>query len=264
MKKGALKRSLRASSILCCIFAACAFGFGLQSFLTLLQPTIPLGSDQWGIVPQGEYRVAGLPTGCSLLIDSEPASWRSFYNDSRDPFWINEDTFDNLSDLKYVVRRLKWLQNCEYRDWDGKEGVLPSYRGPTSPTDLFGIRSFHQIHCIIVMVEDYGFRLHGETSQWTPGHFMHCLNTMRQLIQCMADASPISLVKGTERHPGDGQQMYCRDFDGLRRWANAPKRGVRYAIVSPPGDPSELSLYGSATPFKHGIPLPSANTPPRA
>ncbi|KAJ0161497.1 hypothetical protein CTA2_6113 [Colletotrichum tanaceti] len=60
------------------------------------------------------------------------------------------------------------------------------------------------------MVEDYGLRLHGEPSQWTPGHVMHCINTMRQLTQCMADATPISL-------------------------ANAPKHGIRYAIVSLPG-----------------------------
>ncbi|KAJ3959235.1 hypothetical protein N0V92_004172 [Colletotrichum tropicale] len=97
------------------------------------------------------------------------------------------------------------------------------------------LTSCHSFRPQIVMVEDYGLRLHGEPSQWTPGHVMHCINTMRQLTQCMADATPISLVHGAEKHLGDGQQMWCRDFDGLRHWANAPERGLRYAIVSPPG-----------------------------
>lgn len=85
------------------------------------------------------------------------------------------------------------------------------------------------------MVEDYGLRLHGKPSQWTPVHVMHCINMMRQLIQCMADATRISLVQGAERHLGDGQQMWCCDFDSLRRWANASECRLRYAIVSPPG-----------------------------
>ncbi|WQF84100.1 Putative mycotoxin biosynthesis protein UstYa [Colletotrichum destructivum] len=229
-----LERRLLACTILCCALAACtlaacALALDVKSYLRLSQPVIPLGVDPWGLVPQEV---------------GQPASWRSFYNDSRDPYWMDEDTFDSPDVVRRVVRRLKWLQNStnirangrqtRYRDWDGREDALPSYHGST-PTEVFGIRSFHQIHCIIVMVEDYGLRLHGEPSQWTPGHVMHCINTMRQLTQCMADATPISLVQGAEKHLGDGQQMWCRDFDGLRRWANAPERGLRYAIVSPPG-----------------------------
>ncbi|KAK2777205.1 hypothetical protein CKAH01_12171 [Colletotrichum kahawae] len=233
-RRRTLERRLPARTIQCCvlticILATCALALGVESYLRLSLPVIPLGADPWGLVPQEL---------------GQPASWRSFYNDSRDPYWMDEDTFDNLDVIKRVVRRLKWLQNStnirangrqtRYRNWDGREDVLPSYHGST-PTEVFGIRSFHQIHCIIVMVEDYGLRLHGEPSQWTPGHVMHCINTMRQLTQCMADATPISLAQGGEKHLGDGQQMWCRDFDGLRRWANAPERGLRYNIVSPPG-----------------------------
>ncbi|KAF4862255.1 Cyclochlorotine biosynthesis protein R [Colletotrichum siamense] len=233
-RRRALERRIPTRTILffvfaVCTIAACAFALGVKSYLRISQPVIPLGADPWGLVPQEV---------------GQPVSWRSFYNDSRDPYWMDESTFDKLDVIRRVVRRLKWLQNStnirandrqtKYRDWDGREDVLPSYHGST-PTEVFGIRSFHQIHCIIVMVEDYGLRLHGEPSQWTPGHVMHCINTMRQLTQCMADATPISLVHGAEKHLGDGQQMWCRDFDGLRHWANAPERGLRYAIVSPPG-----------------------------
>ncbi|KAK1959706.1 hypothetical protein LY78DRAFT_707296 [Colletotrichum sublineola] len=242
-----LRRMLGGCIILSCTLAVFILIFGLRLYPGLVRPTIPLGADPWGIVP---------------LEVGQPASWRSFYNDSRDPYWIDEDAFDNLDEFRRVVRRLKWLQNSTnihangrttmYRDFDGKEHVLPWYNGPRS-YNLFGIRSFHQIHCIIVMVEDYGLRLHGEPSQWTPGHIMHCINTMRQLVQCMADASIISAIQGSEKHLGDGQQMYCRDFDGLRHWANAPERGVRYRIVSPPGA-KEM--------YEEILPYPGESQPP--
>ncbi|KAK1570033.1 uncharacterized protein LY79DRAFT_527651 [Colletotrichum navitas] len=242
-----LRRRLLVCIILCCALAIYIVCLGVRLYPRLIRPMVPLGADPWGLVP---FEVG------------QPASWRSFYNDSRDPYWIDEDTFDNLDDIRRAVRRLKWLQNStnirtggrttKYRDMNGKEDVLPPYHGSTS-TELFGIRSFHQIHCIIVMVEDYGHRLHGESSHWTPGHVMHCINTMRQLTQCMADATPISLIKGSERHLGDGQQMFCRDFDGLRHWANAPERGVRYAITSPPGAKDE---------YEEIWPYPGESDPP--
>ncbi|KAK1973200.1 hypothetical protein LZ30DRAFT_671992 [Colletotrichum cereale] len=247
-KINALRRCLVACIVLCCAFTVCILTLGIRLYPELLRTTIPFGADQWGLIPPEV---------------GQPASWRSFYNDSRDPYWVDEDVFDNLEDIQRAVRRLKWLQNStnirangrttRYRDLDGKEAVLPSYRGSTS-TELFGIRSFHQIHCVIVMVEDYGHRLHGEPSQWTPGHVMHCINTMRQLVQCMADASPISLIKGSERHLGDGQQMFCRDFDGLRRWANDPERGVRYTIISSPGSKDE---------YEEIWPYPGESQPPK-
>ncbi|KAK2029759.1 hypothetical protein LX32DRAFT_663044 [Colletotrichum zoysiae] len=228
-----LRTRLHACIILSCVLAVFTLSLGFGLYPGLVRPTVPLGADPFGLVP---------------LEVGEPASWRSFYNDSRDPYWMNEDTFDNLEEIRRTIRRtirrLKWLHNstnirangrtARYRDLDGREAVLPPYIG-SNPPEIFGIRAFHQIHCIIVMVEDYGYRLHGEPSQWTSGHFMHCINTMRQLIQCTADVTPMSYIKGSERHLGDGQQMFCRDFDGLRHWANAPERGIRYRIVSPSG-----------------------------
>ncbi|EFQ25769.1 hypothetical protein CGRA01v4_14163 [Colletotrichum graminicola] len=237
--------------ILFCALAVSALGLGLHSYQKYSKPAVPFGADQWGFIPPNV---------------GEPASWRTFYNDSRDPYWIDEDTFEDLNAVRRVARRLKWLQNstniraldgtARYRDLDGKEATLPSYHGPAG-TQLYGVRSFHQIHCIMVMVEDYGLRLHGEPSQWTPGHVMHCINTLRQLVQCMADAAPITLITGTERHLGDGQQMWCRNFDDLRRWADTPERGVRYAIVVPPGSPP-----GTVERYKEIWPYPGVSEPP--
>ncbi|KAK1973227.1 hypothetical protein LZ30DRAFT_611427 [Colletotrichum cereale] len=218
-----------------------------QGIALISRPEPPLGAEPWGFVP---WEVGNPPT------------WRNFYNDSRDPWWMDEDTFDTKEKFSRAVRRLKWLHNSttfsaqgghtRYRDWQGEEHTLrptvSAHRG------VYGIRSFHQIHCIIVITDDYGRRIHGLGSQWTPGHVMHCINVLRQLIQCMADTSLVSFAHSPHGHLGDGQQMWCRRFDDIKEWASEPERGTSLRLVSPPEQLFEV--WDEITPYPGREPLP--------
>ncbi|OLN96156.1 hypothetical protein CCHL11_03204 [Colletotrichum chlorophyti] len=251
-----LRRRLLISYMLLTVLTSCILALALLNVKVTVacspseQDQVPLGADPMGYVP---VEIGG------------PVTWKTFYNDSRDPYWMDEDTFDSMEKLKHALRRLKWLHNAtnirangrytRYRDWDGNENELPPYTTWTSGNEIYGIRAFHQMHCIIVMTEDYGYRLHDLHSQWTPGHVMHCLNRMRQLLQCMSDATPVSYLKnGRHGHIADGQQVRCRDYEALRHWANAPERGTRYIVTSPEG--AEKEIYKEIDPFPGEAPLP--------
>lgn len=124
------------------------------------------------------------------------------------------------------------LVNGHYAKWkhpDGTTSNLPPYYSTVSVRQTYIIRSFHQIHCLASIAEEYGYRVNNRTSQWTPGHIAHCLNAIREAIMCLADATPMSYVNGfANGHVTDDQQFMCRDWAALKRWANEPERGIRY------------------------------------
>lgn len=92
----------------------------------------------------------------------------------------------------------------------------------------------------ISIAEEYGYRYHNMSSQWGPGHVAHCLNTIREAIMCLADATPMSYVNGfAHGHVTDDQQFMCRNWGALRKWANDPVRGIRYKNTAVPGDKSD-------------------------
>jgi hypothetical protein len=56
-----------------------------------------------------------------------------------------------------------------------------------------------------------------------PAHLMHCLDTLRQTLQCAADITPMPgrlTANGNLSFVGDALHM-CRDFEKIKEWADA-------------------------------------------
>src|SRR5690242_12897677 len=163
-------------------------------------------------------------------------------------------------------------QIATYRDNNGVVHDLPTYRTSTGH-EVYILRSFHQIHCIvsipsrtplllqsflfsfgflrvprltyfkIVITEEYGFRVNNRSSQWAPGHVAHCLNTLREAVTCLADATPLSFLEDVGvGHVTDGKQGLCRNYADLRRWANDPVRRTRTRNIAPEGSEHDVLI----------------------
>ncbi|XPS95452.1 hypothetical protein M3J09_004742 [Ascochyta lentis] len=177
-----------------------------------------------------------------------PLKWTVF--DHTDPLFIDEDSFDTLVKTRATTKRLKLVHNSSnvlsngktatYLDNTGAIHDLPTYRTSTG-REVYILRSFHQIHCIIVIAEEYGYRVNNRSSQWTSGHVAHCLNTLREAVMCLADATPLSFLDGVGvGHVTDGKQGFCRDYSDLRRWANDPVRRTRTRNVALEGSDKDV------------------------
>ena len=66
----------------------------------------------------------------------------------------------------------------------------------------------------------------GERSHVEWDHYDHCLNALRQDVQCRADDTPMPAVPGM--HIGEGQQLMCRDWNKLVAWTQAPAQNACY------------------------------------
>ncbi|KAG6353962.1 hypothetical protein INS49_005220 [Diaporthe citri] len=202
-------------------------------------------------------RIGSDPNGFVPPEIGEPPRW-TFLADPSSPYYIEEDTFYDINKTIATVTRIKSIHNSSnvlvngnYADWvhpDGNVTKLPPYYSTVSNRQTYIIRGFHQMHCLLSITEEYGFRYHNMSSQWSPKHVAHCLNAIREAIMCLADATPMSYVNGfAVGHVTDDQQFMCRDWTALRRWANEPERGIRYKNLSPPG--SKLDKNTEIIPF---------------
>ncbi|KZL70126.1 hypothetical protein CT0861_01364 [Colletotrichum tofieldiae] len=87
----------------------------------------------------------------------------------------------------------------------------------------------------IVIAEEFAYRIHNQ-SKWTEPHIAHCVNTLRDAIQCLADAQPLSFVNGYGvGQITDDQAVMCRDWSALRAWGNDRVRGLRIIDNAPVG-----------------------------
>ncbi|KAL0932756.1 uncharacterized protein CTRU02_211719 [Colletotrichum truncatum] len=211
------------------------------SYINATNSCSHLGSDHSGFVPPEV---------------GEPTRWTLF--DLSSPYYIEEDTFYDLNKTKMVIGKLKALHNSSnvlvngnFADWhkpDGSIAKLPAYYSTVSYRQTYIIRSFHQMHCLISIAEEYGHRVHNTSSQWAPQHVAHCLNAIREAIMCLADASPMTYVNGfAVGHVTDDQKFMCRDWGALRKWANDPVRGIRYKNLAPAG--AKHDNYTEIIPF---------------
>ncbi|KAK1469876.1 hypothetical protein CPAR01_12077 [Colletotrichum paranaense] len=194
----------------------------------------PLGVDPSGFVPPEI---------------GQPVKWAK-YDDESDPHYFKPDVFESLENVQAAARDFKMLHNVQlirctasnvringkystYMDFDNKQQPLPAYV-TRKGSELYSIRAFHQMHCISIIFEDIGYRVNNKTSKWETGHVIHCLNTVRSAITCLADATPISYVHGMGvGHTTDDQQSHCRDFFALREWAHDPARAVKWVNFAP-------------------------------
>ncbi|KAK2758091.1 hypothetical protein CKAH01_16922 [Colletotrichum kahawae] len=218
--------------------------FGLVVFLGLQlvwpkQRGVPLGVDPSGFVPPEV---------------GQPVKWMK-YDDDTDPHFFRPDVFDSIEKVQAAARDFKMLHNgmaiylgalssiasnvringkyTTYMDFNDDRQPLPAYVTRIG-SELYSIRAFHQMHCVSIIFEDIGYRVLNKTSKWEPGHVIHCLNTVRSAVTCLADATPISYVHGMGvGHTTDDQKSHCRDFFALREWAHDPVRAVQWRNVAP-------------------------------
>lgn len=132
------------------------------------------------------------------------------------------------------------------RQWAAAQH-LPSTLEHPRHTDkvVYIIEAYHHIHCLVspqthrpkhpscffnpprkltsgllpqkCIHEHYLALAAGKQPSWSWEHDMHCLDTLRQHIMCMADDT--LLYTTGHRDAGVNQTRMCRDWDALRRWA---------------------------------------------
>ncbi|KAG6353965.1 hypothetical protein INS49_005223 [Diaporthe citri] len=190
--------------------------------------SVHLGTDPSGFVPKGV---------------GEPPRWTK-YDDLSDAHHFREDVFESIENVRKAASHFKTLHNASgvyingdystYRGFDNETHDLPPYV-TRKGSELYSIRAFHQMHCVSIILEDIGYRIHNMSSKWTTGHVIHCINTLRAAVTCLADATPISGVG----HTTDDQQAWCRDFYALREWAHDPVRAVRWMNMAPADEPDQ-------------------------
>lgn len=211
-----------------------------------------LGEDPSEFVPQG----IGQPL-------------RLTYYDASHPYHFADDMFDTLDGAMTTIRKVRAMHNSSnvlanqrYATWfhppaddqaPAATRLHPFFSWKTQ-RQMYTLRGFHQLSCVLVIVEEYAHRLHASnnsdsnstSSRWGPGHVVHCLNTLRDAVMCMADATPMTFVNGFQMgYVTDEQAYMCRDWEGLRTWANDPVRGVRTsaeADVADGTDDGELTV----------------------
>ncbi|KAI1673233.1 DUF3328 domain containing protein [Pyrenophora tritici-repentis] len=170
----------------------------------------------------------------------EPLQWKLF--GENDPYFVDLDTFQTLSKTKAAAAKLKSLHGSyhvlvggnqtSYVDGHGAMRPLPPIV-TSSGTDMYIIRGFHQMHCVTVLIEAYGYAVHAHAPKWSPEYVAHCINMVRESVSCLADAAPVSyLHKKGVGLVGAGQKMRCRDYGALLSWAKDPVRRVEFQNVA--------------------------------
>ncbi|KAG6915681.1 hypothetical protein DXG01_010470 [Tephrocybe rancida] len=89
---------------------------------------------------------------------------------------------------------------------------------------LVGIDVFHHLHCLNMIRKalhpEYYPPDSREDEEERQGHLGHCVNSLRQSLQCNADISPIIWRKLENKRilPRFDIVHSCRDFDKIREW----------------------------------------------
>ncbi|KAJ7925087.1 hypothetical protein B0H13DRAFT_2314884 [Mycena leptocephala] len=88
---------------------------------------------------------------------------------------------------------------------------------------------FHDLHCVnlarMSLYPDH-YKSPALKAVLTPHHLNHCLDMLRQTIQCSADVTPLpARLESHEsslmiNYPTDAERM-CRDFGKVKEWASA-------------------------------------------
>ncbi|TEA21072.1 Cyclochlorotine biosynthesis protein O [Colletotrichum sidae] len=100
-----------------------------------------------------------------------------------------------------------------------------TFRWPESGLYLTGLEVFHSLHCLdrlrqALYPEYYRHVFSNPNNPSREDHIGHCINHLRQAIQCHGDLTPMvwklagdKIILSTEtRH-------MCRDFDRIHEWA---------------------------------------------
>lgn len=82
----------------------------------------------------------------------------------------------------------------------------------------------HQLHCLnqVRMRIDHTYYYPDLPPDFQRSHIDHCIDHIRQALQCHADLTPLGLI--ADEDPRYSETVYnvphtCRDFERLREWA---------------------------------------------
>ncbi|KAF2245941.1 hypothetical protein BU26DRAFT_607235 [Trematosphaeria pertusa] len=102
---------------------------------------------------------------------------------------------------------------------------------------MVGIDVFHQLHCLNVLRRSFYPQRYRGMGMWHPNgtlnmlgwvHIDHCIESLRQSLQCSADIAPIPFTWMPERkYMLLRMDTYhrCRDFDALHAWTRERQVG---------------------------------------
>ncbi|XP_014550012.1 hypothetical protein COCVIDRAFT_21381 [Bipolaris victoriae FI3] len=127
-----------------------------------------------------------------------------------------------------------------WKDQSGIDRVI--FPHITDHEETYAINAFHQMHCLLETLRDYGFLINGYRPQHEDDHVIHCFNMMFKAISCLADPTAEGYL---QQQPSSGgiignitsevaTRPLCRDFQQLRLWADDPIRAasVPYGLVN--------------------------------
>ncbi|KAH8796881.1 hypothetical protein DL96DRAFT_1643436 [Flagelloscypha sp. PMI_526] len=86
---------------------------------------------------------------------------------------------------------------------------------------------FHQLHCLNTIRMAFAPEHYPDRADFLhPDHISHCIDSIRQALQCNADVTPLpwQWVPEVSEYRGRlGIPHVCRDFDKIREWARPRK-----------------------------------------
>ncbi|KAJ5116614.1 hypothetical protein N7456_000962 [Penicillium angulare] len=112
-------------------------------------------------------------------------------------------------------------------------------KNPELAPNLSVIGAFHQLHCLYIVRRAYydnepSDLHHSRRSDFDVGvdrhpHVGHCFDYLRQSLQCASDSHLEPVGERVVGNPSWGFDRQCRDFEGLKAWAE------EWAAVDIPG-----------------------------
>ncbi|KAI0102731.1 hypothetical protein GGR51DRAFT_277981 [Nemania sp. FL0031] len=94
--------------------------------------------------------------------------------------------------------------------WAIDEGLQATQGYAPDGKAIYVVAMYHQLHCLAVIRTSL-YQFHNgreQTDPWT--HIPHCLDALRQALQCLADPTL----------GGHGALHECRDFEALKAWTD--------------------------------------------
>ncbi|KAI0100070.1 hypothetical protein GGR51DRAFT_378557 [Nemania sp. FL0031] len=102
---------------------------------------------------------------------------------------------------------------------------------PELAPDVAGIAVFHELHCLNMLriaffastdgtLQEIASQDHDANHRASLHHIRHCFEYLRQSLMCLSDANLENMNYTTQGVSGWQTERTCRDFEGLKSWAN--------------------------------------------
>lgn len=183
------------------------------------------GSDLSGVVPQ--------EVGARTIV----RSWEPH------PLAVQPAAFTDRATLNQTVAQ--WTSMIGSSAF--VQASLYDGKGPETPLPLglFEISAFHQIHCLLAILEDHANLALGRSIEDLPWnvrlkyntweeHTAHCFNYLFDAVRCFADNTAEGGKPGEPNVVHRTAAHVCNDFDSLLSWSREPEQQVPASI-----DPSD-------------------------